>query len=470
MRSRRGLAFRPSLAVSVRLECLEDRRLLSALGGSSGAEDLPTGNSSQFGGDSAVVMSVNASQANASGTDSPGDSSVSVVNVVYTAANDGESSGAQAQGTASSSDFAGPTSATSASTISDLGETTASPSAELAQTTPTAASAPSASKGTTSGLGVTTPSPSAPLPQTTSTAVVNRGFGIGSSSAAEQTPGDEATTNLSSGTSSSSQAELTPADEGVSAAEQTPGDEATNLSSGTSSSSQAELTPADEGVGAASASGSVPDALISRALSAGAGVAPSGADSTGAGAGSAGLAAAPNIAVGLAIARPAFDSPLEHAPQTEGLYLSPARAAVSHATIAANPALTGEVLGGWEAGALPETESLDMETGAGDVEMPSLRYSDLLTEFLPFDRSFVENAIDRFLDRFESLGGELTDLRETTNLVPAVAATALTALAVEVALRRWRARDEANGAPAEDVEEELARFAGFPNLWSLGEP
>ena len=120
--------------------------------------------------------------------------------------------------------------------------------------------------------------------------------------------------------------------------------------------------------------------------------------------------------------------------------MSPARAAVSHATIAANPALTGEVLGGWEAGALPETESLDMETGAGDVEMPSLRYSDLLTEFLPFDRSFVENAIDRFLDRFESLGGELTDLRETTNLVPAVAATALTTLAVEVALRRWRAR------------------------------
>jgi hypothetical protein len=130
------------------------------------------------------------------------------------------------------------------------------------------------------------------------------------------------------------------------------------------------------------------------------------------------------------------------------------------------------VLGGWEAGALPETESLDMEAGAGDVEMPSLRYSDLLTEFLPVDRSFVENAIDRFLDRFESLGAELTDLRETTNLFPAVAATALTTLAVEVALRRWQARDEdeANGAPAEDAEEELARFVGFPNLWSLGEP
>src|SRR3974377_469057 len=97
--SRRCLAFRPSLAVSVRLECLEDRRLLSALGGSSGAEDLPTGDSSQLVGDSSVVISVNASRANATVTDSRGDSSVSVVNVDYTAANDGESSGAQAQGT-----------------------------------------------------------------------------------------------------------------------------------------------------------------------------------------------------------------------------------------------------------------------------------------------------------------------------------------------------------------------------------
>ncbi len=448
MRSHRGLAFRPSM-FSVRLECLEDRRLLSSL----------------------VVMSLNVSQAKASGTNSPGDSTVSVVNVVYTAANDGESSATQAQGTASSADFAGPTSTPSGSTVSDLGETTASPSTELAEPSPTAGSAPSSSNGTTSGLRATTPSPNAPLPQTTLTAVVNRGSGIGSSSAAEQTPADEATANPSSGTSTSCPAERTPADEGFSAAEQTPGDEATtNLSSGTSTSSRAELAPADEEVSAAAAYESAPDALTSTARSAGAGVAPSGADSTAVGAGSAGLAAAPNIAVGIANARPAFDSLLEHALQTKGLYLSPPRAAVSPATIAANPALTGELLGGWEARALRETESLDRQAGAGVVEMPSLRSADLLTEFLPFDRSFVENAIDRFLDRFESLGADLTDLRETTNLVPAVAASGLTALAVEVALRRWRARDEAKGDPAEDAEEELARYAGFPNLWSLGEP
>jgi len=112
---------------------------------------------------------------------------------------------------------------------------------------------------------------------------------------------------------------------------------------------------------------------------------------------------------------------------------------------------------------------MDMETDGGAVKMPLPRFSDLLTEFLPFDRSSLENAIDRFLDRFEGLGAGLTDLREPTNLVPAVAATALTALAAEVALRRLRARDQAKGAPAEDSEEELARFAGFPNLWNLGE-
>ncbi len=120
--------------------------------------------------------------------------------------------------------------------------------------------------------------------------------------------------------------------------------------------------------------------------------------------------------------------------------MSPARAAVSQATIAANPVLIGEVLGDGEAGPLPETESPHLGTGGRDAAMPSPRSSDLLTEFLPFDRSFVENAIDGFLDRFESLGAELTDLSETTNLVSVAAATAVTTLAVEVALRRWRAR------------------------------
>jgi len=416
-------------------------------------------------------MSLNASQAKASGTNSPGGSSVSVENVVYTAVNGGESSGTQAQGTTSSADFAGPTSAPSTSTVSDLGETTASPSTELAEMSPTAAAAQAASKGPTSDLGVTTPSPGLLLPQTTLAAVVNGGSGSGVSSAPEQTPRVEATTNLSSDTSSASTTELTPADEAVSAAEQTPADEATaNPSSSISSANRAELTPAAEGVSAIDAYESVPGAVMSTALSAGAGVAPTGADATWAGAGSTGLAAAPNIAVGLAIARPAFDSPWEHAPQTMGLYLPPARAAVSLAPIAANPAQTNKVLGGRDATALPETESLDRQTGAGEVEMTSLRCAELLTEFLPFDRAFVENAIDRVLDRFESLGAELTDLRETTNLVPTVAATALTTLAVEVALRRWRARDEANGGAVEDDEDELARFAGFPDLWSLGEP
>ncbi len=58
MRPRRGLAFRPTLAAAVWVECLEDRRLLSVLGGSSAAEDLPAIVSSQLVGNSADVMSV----------------------------------------------------------------------------------------------------------------------------------------------------------------------------------------------------------------------------------------------------------------------------------------------------------------------------------------------------------------------------------------------------------------------------
>ncbi len=43
--------------------------------------------------------------------------------------------------------------------------------------------------------------------------------------------------------------------------------------------------------------------------------------------------------------------------------------------------------------------------GAGLLTRPA----DLLTEFLPFDRASVENAIDQFLERFEGMGGGLFD-------------------------------------------------------------
>jgi hypothetical protein len=123
----------------------------------------------------------------------------------------------------------------------------------------------------------------------------------------------------------------------------------------------------------------------------------------------------------------------------------------------------------WESEASPEAQDVGPETDAGTVEQPSPRSSDLLTEFLPFDRRSLENAIDRFLDQFATLGAELTDLREPANLLPVLAVAALTAVATEVALRRRRARAGVKRMPKEDAEGDLAGFAGFPNLWSLGE-
>ena len=76
--------------------------------------------------------------------------------------------------------------------------------------------------------------------------------------------------------------------------------------------------------------------------------------------------------------------------------------------------------------------------------VPSPRGSDLLTNFLPFDRASLENAIDRFLVEFENLGAELTGRAPATHLVPALAVVTISALATEVARRKRSAMDRAN--------------------------
>jgi hypothetical protein len=109
---------------------------------------------------------------------------------------------------------------------------------------------------------------------------------------------------------------------------------------------------------------------------------------------------------------------------------------------------------------------METENKGGGQLGASPRYSDLLVEFLPFDRSSLENAIDRFLERFETVGTEFADWSEPGGLVPAIVGTALTVVAVGVTLRQQLARDEARRSTA---EEELARFARFPNPWRMEE-
>ena len=95
----------------------------------------------------------------------------------------------------------------------------------------------------------------------------------------------------------------------------------------------------------------------------------------------------------------------------------------------------------------------------------SPRCSDLLTEFLPFDRARIEDAIDRFLAPLEGLGQELASWSPSMELLPAATLIATTALATEVMRRRIRV-----GRPVDDEGgEDLALIHGHPWAWGLGE-
>jgi hypothetical protein len=115
-----------------------------------------------------------------------------------------------------------------------------------------------------------------------------------------------------------------------------------------------------------------------------------------------------------------------------------------------------------------ENASALVEPALAPDEAPSPHFADLISSCLPFDRATLERAIDQFLDRFEGLAVNLTHLEESTNLLSAVSAVALSALAAEVILRRRRACDERTGAPAADDGDGLAGLPGLPNSWSWG--
>jgi hypothetical protein len=93
--------------------------------------------------------------------------------------------------------------------------------------------------------------------------------------------------------------------------------------------------------------------------------------------------------------------------------------------------------------------------------------ADLLTHFLPFERSSLESAIDRFLGQFDGLGVDAIDGTGPLGSVPAPLAVAATALATEVALRLRRPREDEAQAPGADGEAGPVRFPGLPGPWGL---
>jgi hypothetical protein len=110
-------------------------------------------------------------------------------------------------------------------------------------------------------------------------------------------------------------------------------------------------------------------------------------------------------------------------------------------------------------------DTLVIEFGKASLELPTPGHAELLTNFLPLDRASLENAIDQFLDRFESLGASLPDLQQGTSLVPAIAAAAITALATNAILSRRRGKDEKKDEAEEDGEAVLGRFSSLSDLW-----
>jgi hypothetical protein len=79
------------------------------------------------------------------------------------------------------------------------------------------------------------------------------------------------------------------------------------------------------------------------------------------------------------------------------------------------------------------------------------RRADLLTDFLPYDRASLEQAIDRFLASCDDLGAALSRTGGPTDLLTEFMAVAVAFTAAKVGLRLfWRSRnDETTPADAE---------------------
>jgi hypothetical protein len=102
-----------------------------------------------------------------------------------------------------------------------------------------------------------------------------------------------------------------------------------------------------------------------------------------------------------------------------------------------------------------------------DEEAPAPSAADLHTDFLPFDRATLEAALDRFLDRLDGIGAELSELNPAIPLVSAVVVAGTTALASYVVIRRWRS-GSGRTEPGEDGEGvDLLQFPGLLRLWCV---
>jgi hypothetical protein len=119
------------------------------------------------------------------------------------------------------------------------------------------------------------------------------------------------------------------------------------------------------------------------------------------------------------------------------------------------------------AGAEARAGTAVRESTLVELEVPAPQRSDLITDFRPFDRAAVEQAIDRFLQQFEDLGVGLSRFQGPTDVLVEL-------LAVAVALTAWkvvpkmlgRSREEDAELVAVDVATSLDGISGLPGSWS----
>jgi hypothetical protein len=108
--------------------------------------------------------------------------------------------------------------------------------------------------------------------------------------------------------------------------------------------------------------------------------------------------------------------------------------------------------------------NLPSDEGAGaDRDVPDPERADLLSHFSPFDRSELEDALDRFLDSSAGLSAAIFRGTGLLRVVPVLLALAVSVLACDVALHWRRSRSAAH--PADGVAGPL-HFPGLPGLRS----
>jgi len=145
-----------------------------------------------------------------------------------------------------------------------------------------------------------------------------------------------------------------------------------------------------------------------------------------------------------------------------------ARASLVPPTVEATPldlSLFAGIAGNEETKVAPRVSGM---SEVGQVEATSRRRSDLLTDFIPFDRGSLELAIDRFLEHFEDLGTGLSRWRGTPELVTEVLAVSIALAASTLALHYYERSSEDEAAPTgADFGANFEGYPGMPDPWSV---